>query len=67
MAITVVAVGGSLGQHATSLAAVRTALEGACQAWAHGAFYDVRKLNPSMYVPHRDHRHQEGKRIWRTQ
>jgi hypothetical protein len=66
MAITVVAVGGSLGQHATSLAAVRTALEGACQAWAQVAFYDG-KLDQSMYVAHRDHRHQEGKRTWRTQ
>jgi FMN reductase len=49
----VVGLGGSLGQHSTSLAAVRVALEGASQAGADTELYDVRELDLPMYVPHR--------------
>jgi NAD(P)H-dependent FMN reductase len=51
MAITIVALGGSLAKQSTSLAAVRIALEGASEAGAHIALYDVRQLDLPMYVP----------------
>jgi FMN reductase len=51
MAVTIVALGGSLAEQSTSLAAVRIALEGAAQAGAHTALYDVRQLDLPMYVP----------------
>ncbi len=41
MAITIVALGSSLAQQSTSLAAVRIALEGASEAGADTELYDV--------------------------
>ena len=52
MAVKIVALGGSLAQQSTSLAAVRVALEGASEAGAHTELYDVRQLDLPMYVPH---------------
>jgi FMN reductase len=52
MAVKIVALGGSLAQQSTSLAAVRVALEGASEAGADTELYDVRHLNLPMYVPH---------------
>jgi FMN reductase len=51
MAVTIVALGGSLAEHSTSLAAVRIALDGASQAGAHTELYDIRQLDLPMYVP----------------
>jgi FMN reductase len=51
MAIRIVALGGSLAEQSTSLAAVRIALEGAAQAGATTELYDVRQLDLPMYVP----------------
>jgi FMN reductase len=51
MAIKIVALGGSLAEQSTSLAAVRLALEGAAQAGAATELYDVRQLDLPMYVP----------------
>src|SRR5258708_632810 len=52
MAVNIVALGGSLAEESTSLAAVRIALEGASQAGAHTELYDIRQLDLAMYVPH---------------
>jgi len=52
MAVTIVALGGSLGQQSTSLAALRVALDGAAAAGAHVELYDIRQLDLPMYVPH---------------
>jgi FMN reductase len=52
MAVNIVALGGSLAEQSTSLAAVRIALEGAAQAGADTELYDVRQLDLPMYVPH---------------
>jgi FMN reductase len=51
MAVSIVALGGSLAAQSTSLAAVRIALEGASQAGAHTELYDVRQLDLPMYAP----------------
>ena len=51
MAVTIVALGGSLGRQSTSLAAVRVALEGAAGAGAVTELFDVRELGLPMYVP----------------
>ena len=51
MAVTIVGVGGSLGQQSTSLAAVRVALDGAADAGANTELFDVRELALPMYVP----------------
>ena len=51
MAVTIVALGGSLGRQSTSLAAVRVALEGAAGAGAATELFDVRELDLPMYVP----------------
>jgi FMN reductase len=51
MAVTIIAVGGSLGQQSTSLAAVRVALEGAAESGATTELFDVRELALPMYVP----------------
>src|SRR3954449_7771793 len=53
MAVTIVALGGSLGQESTSLAAVRVALDGAADAGARTQLFDIRQLDLPMYVPHR--------------
>ena len=52
MPVKIVALGGSLAEQSTSLAAVRIALEGASQAGAQTELYDVRQLDLPMYVPH---------------
>jgi FMN reductase len=52
MAVSIVALGGSLGQQSTSLAAVRVALQGAAEAGARTQLFDVRQLDVPMYVPH---------------
>jgi len=52
MPVTIVALGGSLGEQSTSLAAVRIALEGASQVGAHTELYDIRQLDLPMYAPH---------------
>jgi FMN reductase len=51
MAVKVVALGGSLGQQSTSLAAVHIALEDAADAGADTKLYDVRALDLPMYAP----------------
>jgi len=51
MTIKIVALGGSLSQQSTSLAALRVALEGASQAGAEVELCDVRELELPMYVP----------------
>jgi FMN reductase len=51
MAVTIVALGGSLGQQSTSLAALRVALQGAADAGARTELYDIRQLDLPMYVP----------------
>src|SRR3954447_10876194 len=51
MAVTIVALGGSLGRQSTSLAAVRVALEGAAGAGAATELFDVRELDLPMFVP----------------
>jgi FMN reductase len=51
MAVTIVGVGGSLGQQSTSLAAARVALEGAADSGATTELFDVRELDLPMYVP----------------
>jgi FMN reductase len=51
MAVKIVALGGSLSQQSTSLAAVRVALEGAAEAGASVELFDIRKLDLPMYVP----------------
>jgi FMN reductase len=53
MPVTIVALGGSLGQQSTSLAAARVALEGAAEAGARTELYDVRELDLPMYAPDR--------------
>src|SRR5258705_13025209 len=55
MAVHIVALGGSLAEQSTSLAAVRIALEGASQAGAHTELFDVRRLDLPMYVPEATH------------
>jgi FMN reductase len=52
MAVRIVALGGSLAEQSTSLAAVRVALDGASDAGARTELYDVRELDLPMYVPH---------------
>ena len=52
MAVTIVALGGSLGNQSTSLAALRVALDGASEAGARTELYDIRELDLPMYVPH---------------
>ena len=52
MAVTIVALGGSLGEQSTSLAAVRVALEGASAAGAHTQLFDIRELDLPLYAPH---------------
>src|SRR4051794_36364025 len=51
MAVTIVALGGSLAPQSTSLAALGVALEGAADAGARTQLYDVRELDLPMYVP----------------
>jgi FMN reductase len=51
MPIKIVALGGSLAQQSTSLAAVRVALDGASDAGAEVELFDVRALNLPMYSP----------------
>jgi FMN reductase len=51
MPVTIVALGGSLAQQSTSLAAVRIALEGASEAGAQTELYDVRQLDLPMFAP----------------
>jgi FMN reductase len=51
MTVKIVALGGSLSQQSTSLAAVRVALEGASQAGADVELFDVRHLDLPMYAP----------------
>src|SRR5262249_33468175 len=51
MAVTIIALGGSLGQQSTSLAAVRVALDGAREAGARTELFDVRELDVPMYTP----------------
>lgn len=51
MAVKIVALGGSLAQRSTSLAALRVALEGASDAGADTELYDVRQLDLPMYAP----------------
>ena len=51
MAVKIVALGGSLAQQSTSLAAVRIALEGAAEAGARTELYDIRQLDLPMYAP----------------
>ena len=51
MTIKIVALGGSLSQQSTSLAALRVALEGASQAGAEVELFDVRELELPMYAP----------------
>ena len=51
MAIKIVALGGSLGEHSTSLAAARIALEGAAQAGADTELFDIRQLDLPLYAP----------------
>jgi FMN reductase len=51
MAVTIVALGGSLAAQSTSLAALRVAVEGASAAGARTQVYDVRELDLPMYVP----------------
>jgi FMN reductase len=51
MAVKIVALGGSLAQQSTSLAAVRAALDGASEAGAAVELYDIRQLDLPMYVP----------------
>jgi FMN reductase len=51
MRIKIVALGGSLSQQSTSLAAVRVALEGASQAGVETELLDVRQLGLPMYAP----------------
>jgi len=51
MAVNIVALGGSLAEQSTSLAAVRIALEGAADAGAHTTLYDIRQLDLPMYAP----------------
>ena len=55
MAVKIIALGGSLAEHSTSLAAVRIALEGAAQAGATTELYDVRQLDLPM-LTYRTHR-----------
>jgi len=50
MAVTIVALGGSLTPESTSLAALRVALEGAAGAGARTELYDIRELDLPMYV-----------------
>jgi FMN reductase len=49
--VKIVALGGSLAQQSTSLAAVRIALEGASEVGAHTELYDIRHLDLPMYSP----------------
>jgi FMN reductase len=51
MAVTIVALGGSLAPQSTSLAAVTVALEGAAEVGAATELFDVRHLDLPMYVP----------------
>jgi NADPH-dependent FMN reductase len=51
MTIKIVALGGSLSQQSTSLAALRVALEGASQMGAEVELFDVRELALPMYAP----------------
>src|SRR4051794_9970763 len=51
MPIRVVAVGGSLSEDSTSLAAVRIALQGAVDAGAQTTLFDIRTLELPMYAP----------------
>lgn len=49
--LTVVGLGGSLAAHSNSLAALRTALEGAAEAGAKTDLLDLRELSLPMYDP----------------
>ena len=51
MTIKIVALGGSLSQQSTSLAALRVALEGASLVGAEVELFDVRELELPMYAP----------------
>jgi len=51
MTTKIVALGGSLSQQSTSLAALRVALEGAAQVGAEVELFDVRELALPMYAP----------------
>jgi FMN reductase len=51
MAVRIAALGGSLGQQSTSLAALRVALEGAADAGADVELFDIRELDLPMYSP----------------
>jgi len=51
MPVTIAALGGSLAQQSTSLAALRVALEGASEAGARTELFDIRELDLPMYVP----------------
>ena len=51
MTIKIVALGGSLSQQSTSLAALRVALEGASQLGAEVELFDLRELELPMYTP----------------
>ena len=55
MAVRIVALGGSLAEESTSLAAVRVALEGAAQGGADTELFDIRQLDLPMYAPHVKH------------
>jgi FMN reductase len=63
MAVTIVALGGSLGEQSTSLAAVHVALEGASAAGAKTELFDIRELNLPMYVPDQDEPPEAARRL----
>jgi FMN reductase len=49
--VGIVALGGSLAQHSTSLSALKVALEGARDFGAEVQLFDLRELNLPMFVP----------------
>ena len=51
MTIKIVALGGSLSEQSTSLAALRVALDGASQVGAEVELFDLRELALPMYAP----------------